>query len=180
MEPCEVPGCKLPGQRHHIVFRSQGGLDIPMNFKYLCPEHHTGKESPHGSRAIDLKYKKEEQDKLFKIFTEDTYTIKQIADLIGYDKRRLEKRFAKVRSKAGSYEREDIIRALMGGYIEFIRIGSSHAGRIYTKPSDRAGDITTNRRDNDGRICRAGSSNIGSYKTRVQFRGVFNYTAKST
>ena len=42
MQPCEVPGCNLPGQRHHIVFRSQGGLDIPMNFKYLCPEHHTG------------------------------------------------------------------------------------------------------------------------------------------
>lgn len=115
MEPCEVLGCKLPGQRHHIVFRSQGGLDIPMNFKYLCPEHHTGKESPHGSRVIDLQYKKEEQDKLFKLFTEETYTIKQIADLIGYDKKRLEKRFRKVPSRAGSYEREDIIRALMGG-----------------------------------------------------------------
>lgn len=115
MKPCEVPGCNLPGQRHHIVFRSQGGLDIPMNFKYLCPEHHTGKNSPHGSRAVDLKYKAEEQEKLFAIFTEETYTIKQIAELIGYDKKRLEKRFAKVRSCAGSYEREDIIRALMGG-----------------------------------------------------------------
>lgn len=115
MQPCEVPGCNLPGQRHHIVFRSQGGLDIPMNFKYLCPEHHTGKNSPHGSRVVDLKYKAEEQEKLFTIFTEETYTIKQIAELIGYDKKRLEKRFAKVRSRAGSYEREDIIRALMGG-----------------------------------------------------------------
>ena len=45
MEQCEVLGCNLPGQRHHIVFRSQGGLDIPINFKYLCPEHHTGKNS---------------------------------------------------------------------------------------------------------------------------------------
>ena len=51
MQSCEVPGCNLPGQRHHIVFRSQGGLDIPMNFKYLCPEHHTGKNNPHGSRG---------------------------------------------------------------------------------------------------------------------------------
>lgn len=115
MQSCEVPGCNLPGQRHHIVFRSQGGLDIPMNFKYLCPKHHTGKNSPHGSRAVDLKYKAEEQGKLFAIFTEETYTIKQITKLIGYDKKRLEKRFAKVRSCAGSYEREDIIRALMGG-----------------------------------------------------------------
>lgn len=46
MEICEVPGCGKPGQRHHIVFRSQGGLDIPVNYKYLCPEHHTGNESP--------------------------------------------------------------------------------------------------------------------------------------
>lgn len=115
MAPCEVPGCKLPGQKHHIVFRSQGGLDIPMNFKYLCPEHHTGKESPHRNRTIDLQYKKEEQDELFKLFTEESYTIKQIADLIGYDKKRLEKRFMKVPSCAGSYAREDIIRALMGG-----------------------------------------------------------------
>ena len=115
MAPCEVPGCKSPGQRHHIVFRSQGGLDIPMNFKYLCPEHHTGKESPHRNRTIDLQYKKEEQDELFKIFTEESYTIKQIADLIGCDKKRLEKRFMKVPSRAGSYAREDIIRALMGG-----------------------------------------------------------------
>ena len=115
MEPCEVPGCKLPGQKHHIVFRSQGGLDIPMNFKYLCPEHHTGKESPHRNRTIDLQYKTEEQDELFKLFKEESYTIKQIADLIGYDKKRLEKRFMKVPSRAGSYAREDIIRALMGG-----------------------------------------------------------------
>lgn len=115
MEQCEILGCKLPGQRHHIVFRSQGGLDIPMNFKYLCPEHHTGKESPHGSRTVDLRYKKEEQEKLFKLFKEETYTIKQIADLIGYDKKRLEKRFRKVQSRAGYYEREVIIRALMGG-----------------------------------------------------------------
>ncbi len=115
MQPCEVPGCKLPGQKHHIVFRSQGGLDIPMNFKYLCPEHHTGKESPHGSRKIDLQYKTEEQDKLFNLFTEEQYTTKQIAELLGHDKRRLEKRFKKVPSRAGYYDKEDIIRALMGG-----------------------------------------------------------------
>ena len=115
MESCEFPGCKKPGQLHHIVFRSQGGLNIPTNYKYLCVEHHTGKESPHRNRTIDLQYKKEEQDELFKLFTEESYTIKQIADLIGYDKKRLEKRFMKVPSRAGSYAREDIIRALMGG-----------------------------------------------------------------
>ena len=38
MEICEVKGCNQPGQRHHIVFRSQGGLDFKLNYKYLCPD----------------------------------------------------------------------------------------------------------------------------------------------
>ena len=115
MEPCEVEGCRNLGQRHHIVFRSQGGLDIPMNFKYLCPDHHTGNDSPHKNKAIDLQYKLEEQEQLFKLFKEDSYTAKEIAELIGYDKARIAKRFRKVPSRGGRYEREDIIRALMGG-----------------------------------------------------------------
>lgn len=115
MKPCEFPGCKKPGQLHHIVFRSQGGLNIPTNYKYLCVDHHTGNDSPHKNKAIDMQYKLEQQEKLFKIFSENSYTIKQIAELIGYDKARIEKRFRKVPSRAGQYEREDIIRALMGG-----------------------------------------------------------------
>lgn len=115
MEPCEVQGCRLPGQRHHIVFRSQGGLDIPVNFKYLCAEHHTGKESPHRNRTIDLMYKKQMQKRLFALFPEENYTIKQIAENIRYDKRRLERRFSKVTNRAGLYTKEDIVRALMGG-----------------------------------------------------------------
>ena len=78
-------------------------------------DHHTGNDSPHKNKTIDLKYKIEQQEKLFKIFSESSYTIKQIAELIGYDKARIEKRFRKVPSRAGQYEREDIIRALMGG-----------------------------------------------------------------
>ena len=50
MKICEVKGCNQPGQRHHIVFRSQGGLDFKLNYKYLCPEHHTGNESPQKER----------------------------------------------------------------------------------------------------------------------------------
>jgi hypothetical protein len=117
MYPCEYPGCKHPGQKHHIVFRSQGGLDIPLNFRYLCVEHHTGKDGPHKNRSLDIKYKTEEQERLFELFAEDSYTMSQIVEIIGSDDDRIEKRFRKVPNRAGIYEREDIIRALMGGRI---------------------------------------------------------------
>ena len=65
MHVCEVKGCKCQGQRHHIIFRSQGGLDIDLNYKYLCAEHHNmGNCSPHMSREVDIGYKIELQSKV--------------------------------------------------------------------------------------------------------------------
>ena len=52
---CEI--CNKPADIHHIVHRSEGGLDIEINYKYLCNEHHRGKNGPHHSIEIDLKYK---------------------------------------------------------------------------------------------------------------------------
>ena len=116
MQPCEYPGCNKPGQGHHIVYRSSGGLNFPLNYKYLCVEHHNGgPNSPHHNKAIDLQYKREEQQQLYILFPDDTYTLPEIVELIGHDKKRLEKRFYKVKNTAGLYEREEIIRALMGG-----------------------------------------------------------------
>ena len=116
MRPCEVEGCNQMGQRHHVVFRSQGGLDIELNYKYLCPEHHNmGGNSPHKNRLVDLAYKREVQNTLFSILGEEEHTIEQIANLIGYNKQRLEKRFKTVPQKAGKYETEDVVRKLMGG-----------------------------------------------------------------
>ena len=115
MEICQVKGCNQPGQRHHVVFRSQGGLDFKLNYKYLCPEHHTGNESPHQNRDIDLEYKREMQMELSALFFEETYTLSQIIELIGNDRKNLEKRLKKVPNIVGQYKREDIVRALMGG-----------------------------------------------------------------
>lgn len=120
MNICEVVGCNNPGQRHHIVYRSHGGLDINLNYKYLCAEHHNcGPNSPHLNRKVDLMYKMEIQEKYYKLFEGEPkgYTIAQIAKAIGYDKNRLEKRFKAVPCRAGLYKQEDIVRALMGGKI---------------------------------------------------------------
>ena len=37
--------------KHHIVFRSQGGLDFDLNMIELTQEEHEGNHGPHQSRA---------------------------------------------------------------------------------------------------------------------------------
>lgn len=101
--------------KHHVVFRSQGGLDFELNYKYLSLEAHEGSAGPHLNRKVDLIYKKELQDKLENVFTEEIYTIEEIAKLLGRTKKYFEKHFKRVAQEAGAYRREDIIRKLMGG-----------------------------------------------------------------
>ena len=116
MQQCEVPGCRKPGQKHHIVFRSQGGLNIPVNYKYLCAEHHNeGKQSPHRCRETDLTYKKELQEKYEKWFCRKEYTLAEIRKQLGCRTSNIEKLFKSVPCLVDKYKREDIIRALMGG-----------------------------------------------------------------
>lgn len=104
------------GQKHHIVFRSHGGLDIEMNYAYLCLRHHSdGKAAVHNNREFDLQLKRNIQQQYYHMFSEESYTIQEIADRIGYRRRNLEKRMKSVPARAGRYEREDIIRFLMGG-----------------------------------------------------------------
>lgn len=114
MRPCEI--CGRPGQKHHIVFRSQGGMNIQLNFAYLCPEHHTeGRNAAHNDRAFDLLLKIRMQRRLEEMFRDPEYGVCKIAKLIGYDRRRLGCRMKAVPKKAGKYRREDIIRFFMGG-----------------------------------------------------------------
>jgi len=103
-------------EKHHIVFKSQGGLDIEVNYIWLCYEHHRGNNGPHMSHKIDLSYKKEVQRQLYELFKEgETYQIKEIAAKIHYNKKRLENKFKDVFNHCGEYKTEDIIRKLMGG-----------------------------------------------------------------
>lgn len=99
---------------HHIVFRSQGGLNIDDNMISLPYEQHLGNNSPHMSREIDLKLKISLQDYYFERFTKEEYTIPEIAKLLHKSERYIENRFRKVKNFAGIYKREDIIRKLMG------------------------------------------------------------------
>lgn len=46
-------------EKHHIVFKSQMGLDFELNYKYLTSEDHRGNEGPHKNREKNLEYKRE-------------------------------------------------------------------------------------------------------------------------
>jgi len=101
--------------RHHIVFKSHGGLDFDLNFVYLTYEEHEGNQGPHRNRDRDLELKTDLQERLFKLFKEDSYSIEEISRLLGKSKRYIDKNFKRVPMAAGRYQREEIIKKLMGG-----------------------------------------------------------------
>ncbi|MBR3771016.1 MAG: HNH endonuclease [Clostridium sp.] len=102
-------------QKHHIIFRSQGGLDFDLNYAYLTVEQHTGGKGVHNCREYDLKLKKELQDKLFQIFSSETYTLDQIIDLLKLKRNQAEKAFKRVAYTGAGYASNDIVKRLMGG-----------------------------------------------------------------
>ena len=77
---CEV--CGGNGDIHHIVYRSRGGLNFELNYKYLCRIHHRGINGPHKNKIIDYEYKLEMQDKLYSTFTKKYYSINSINEIL--------------------------------------------------------------------------------------------------
>lgn len=104
---------------HHVVFRSQGGVDhyyskikIPMGF-------HESDRGPHKNRETDLALKREMQKELFDAFSEaDTYDIDSILLILQPENERsgakLRRQLEKTKNNAGEYKAEDIVRTLMG------------------------------------------------------------------
>lgn len=110
---CEI--CNKPADIHHIIHRSEGGLDIKINYKYLCNEHHRGKIGPHHCIEIDLKYKLELQKKLYDLLPKDFYTLKDLSITLNLSLN-VAKRITKdLRLYKEGYKKEDIILYLMGG-----------------------------------------------------------------
>lgn len=101
-------------EKHHIIFKSQMGLDFELNYKYLTSEAHRGNNGPHMCRETDLKYKRELQKKLEEILTDEFYTIEELIDILNLDKRQAYKAFKKVSKHGKGMKKEDIIFRLMG------------------------------------------------------------------
>ncbi len=101
---------------HHIVFRSQGGLNFKLNLIPLSVEEHKGDDGPHKNRQRDLELKKMLQEQLFDLFDkEKSYTLKEIAIKLGMREKSLYKPFKRVEMTAGEYIGLNVVKRLMGG-----------------------------------------------------------------
>lgn len=113
---CEVCG-KQYAELHHIIHRSAAAYltNVPINFKYLCAEHHRGNSSPHRCHSIDRQYKRELQKKLEALFTNDFYTEDDIRDTLEISKSEAQKLVKRLSLYKEGYKREDVIKRLLGG-----------------------------------------------------------------
>lgn len=126
MLKCEV--CGNQADKHHIVYKSQGGIEFPLNFRYLCTLHHRGKSGPHKNRRLDLEYKIDMQRKLENILIKEIYSIEELEVLLKINKGIIKRLFNdyKLNGKGlrkvdimvnqgdVGYKRDDIIFKLMG------------------------------------------------------------------
>lgn len=120
MNKCIV--CGAEGERHHIVFKNGGGFDFPLNYIYLCSEHHRGKNGPHKNRIVDIKYKINMQNSLFQILNKEYYTMDDIKNMLYINPRQVKILVKDIPKHKQGYKSKDIIKKLMGGrfYYEFM------------------------------------------------------------
>ena len=102
-------------ERHHIVFRSQGGLDIEINYVNLSPEDHRGDNSPHRSDQIDKEYKIQMEKEVRDLLIDEYYTEEKLMDLLDIDSKTAYKAFRKVFKTSNGMVREDVVKRIMGG-----------------------------------------------------------------
>ncbi|MDS0528264.1 HNH endonuclease [Clostridium sp. SHJSY1] len=109
---CEI--CNKKADIHHIIHRSEGGLDIEINYKYLCEKHHRGKDGPHHSLETDIKYKIELQNKLYNLLPKEYYNSKELGKILDLSVNSLKKITKNIKLYKEGYKTTDIILKLMG------------------------------------------------------------------
>ena len=112
MFQCEV--CGKPADKHHIVYKSQGGIEFPLNFRYLCTLHHRGSYGPHKNRRLDLEYKLNMQRNLEDILIEEAYHIEELVPLLKINKGMIIRLFKQYDQNGKGFKKSDIIFRLMG------------------------------------------------------------------
>jgi len=109
---CEV--CGNQADKHHIVYKSQGGIEFPLNFRYLCTHHHRGKTGPHKNRRLDIEYKLTMQKKLEEILIKKFYLIEELESLLKINKGMIKRLFKEYKLNDKGFKKGDIIFKLMG------------------------------------------------------------------
>lgn len=110
---CEVCG-KEHAEIHHIIHKSEGGIDLEINYKYLCSEHHRGRYGPHKNNKLDLQYKLELLKKLNTLFDKSYYSQIEIQMKLSINKSKAKKFLKGLKMYKEGYKREDIIYNIMG------------------------------------------------------------------
>lgn len=113
MRCCEVCGAPYP-ETHHIIFRSQGGLNIEWNYKDLCALHHKGDKGPHKCRTTDLRYKYELQQWLRSKLHKTHYSEEGLQKVIKINQGQIKKILKTIRPEKEGYPSEQIIFKIMG------------------------------------------------------------------
>lgn len=117
MKECEICGA-VNAQLHHIIHRSSASymINIKINHKHLCLNHHTGNEGPHLNPKMDMQYKLEMQKKLFELFSDKEYfTENEIMERLETTPKEVTKIIKCLRLRIEGYERLDIVIRCMGG-----------------------------------------------------------------
>lgn len=93
--------------KHHIVFRSQGGVDHYYNMIELPHGFHIGDRGPHKNRDTDVRMKYMQQLKLFQAFGHnELHTMDEILDIL------------QPKDKKSSVHIEKCLRWKIAGFIE--------------------------------------------------------------
>lgn len=103
-------------ERHHRIFKSQGGLDFELNYVYLTSEEHKGNDGPHRNRETDLRYKKELQEALEGLLVKDYYTVEELVELLSLKQGQANKAFKRLISVEGISQGDAIKRRLGGRF----------------------------------------------------------------
>ena len=112
---CEI--CNKKADIHHIVHRSEGGLDIDLNYKYLCEKHHRGKNGPHHTIETDIQYKLELQVKLYSLLPKEYYNFKELGQILQISLNALKRITKNIKLYKEGYKKETIILTIMGGIL---------------------------------------------------------------
>lgn len=120
MKKCEV--CGRQADIHHIVHRSEGGLDIPLNYKYLCDVHHRGKDGPHRNEKVDIQYKLDLQNMLERLLNKEYYTTAELIEILQLNRNKFKRLIKSLHLFKEGYRKDDIIFQLLGHtrYEEFM------------------------------------------------------------
>lgn len=116
---CEECGRYGPTQGHHVIYKSKGGLDFPLNIKDLgspisC-NCHNGPQGPHHNKNKDKQYKKQLELNIRQVLTKEYYDMEEVQKLIKIENKQLWRVFKTLQYASEGYRKEDIIKQLLGG-----------------------------------------------------------------